>query len=68
MKLIYWPVDDFAEAQSHELRTLEDLWQFVRNDLTPESPDDDFIRELSANEEPNGTPYLVLSWVRVEKD
>lgn len=64
MKLVYWPREEGADAEIHEIATLEDLWGFVseRRYLI-----DECIFEITANEEEDGSPYLILSWREVEE-
>ena len=70
MELYYWPSVQDADAEVYELQTLGDLHTFVREHESPDptAKNQHFIRELSANNERDGTPYLVLAWVEITSD
>lgn len=66
MKIVIWPQDEDKDATTIECNSLQHLWDWVRTSPPVQEEGTDYIRELSANEEEDGTPYLVLSWVEVE--
>lgn len=66
MKVVYWPTGDNKGAESHTITTLEGLWRLIRT-KEPAAYERGFIREISANENDDNEPYLVISWVAVEE-
>lgn len=70
MKVLYWPVGETTDAHAVELATLDDLWRYIRQTPVPVDgePGVGYVREVSANDEMDGTPYLVLSWVEVTEE
>lgn len=66
MKVVYWPIGEHRGAEFKTVKTFQQLWKLIRT-LEPDAYERGYIREISANEDDNGNPYLVLSWVEVEE-